>query len=142
MVLVAAPETTTRVALAEPRVHFKHLLGTVGFKHGLSGLNGILLGNIDREMHVISAKAEIAEFKSEAFEIPERLGAGVNMRLLPEAVVVAFGLKHHRHPVIPGVTRNLFRATARYILQNVSLPVAPFRGQAIACRVRQKSKMV
>ena len=105
MVLVAAPEITTRVALAEPWVHFKHLLGTVGFEHGLSGLNGILLGNIDWEMHVISAKAEIAEFKSEAFEIPERLGAGVDMGLLPEAVVVAFGLKHHGHPIVPRVMR-------------------------------------
>ena len=100
MMFIAAPETTKRVAPAASWVHFKHLFGTVGFEHGLSGLNGILLGNIDWEMHVISAKAEIAEFKSEAFEIPERLGTGVNMRLLPEAVVVAFGLKHHGHPIV------------------------------------------
>ena len=105
MMLVAAPETTTRVALAEPWVHFKHLLGTVGFKHGLCGLNGILLGNIDWEMHMTSAKAEIAEFKPEAFEIPERLGAGIDMGLPPETVVVALGFEHHGDPIITCVMR-------------------------------------
>ena len=94
-----------RVALAEPRVRLKHLFCTVGFEYGLSSFNGELLGNIDWEMHVISAKAEIAEFKSEAFEIPERLGRGFDMGLLPEAVVVAFGLKHHGDPVVSCVMR-------------------------------------
>ena len=105
MVLIAAPESAPRVTLAKPWVRLKHLLGTVGFEHSLSVLNRILLGNIDREMHMTSAKAEIAEFKPEAFEIPERLGAGIDMGLLQEAVVVAFGLKHHGDPIITCVMR-------------------------------------
>ena len=105
MVLIATPETTTRVALTEPWMRLKHLLGTIGFKHGLSGLNGILLGNINREMHMTSAKAEIAEFKPEAFEIPERLGTGIDMGLPSETVVVALGFEHHGNPIVTCVMR-------------------------------------
>jgi len=112
MVFVSAPESTSWVAFVKSRVHLEHLLGTVGFEHGLSGLNGVFLRNIDREMHVTSAKAEVAEFKPEAFKIPERLGAGIDMRLLLEAVVVAFGLEHHGDPVVSCVNRWLFIASA------------------------------
>jgi hypothetical protein len=116
MVLVTAPESTTWVALSEPWVHLKQLLGTVGFEHDLSGLNGVLFRDVDWEMHVTSAKAEVAEFKPEVFEFPERLGAGVDMRLLLEAVVVAFGFEHHGDPVVSCVMRWLFMASAIYIL--------------------------
>ena len=116
--LVPAPESTSRVPLAESRVHIKHPLGTVGFEHGLGGLDGVLLGDIDREMHVTSAEAEVAEFKPESFEIPKRLGAGIDMRLPLEAVVVAFGFEHHGDPVVSCVSRWLFIASAIFILHS------------------------
>jgi len=112
MVFVSAPESTPWVAFVKSRVHLEHLLGTIGFKHGISGLNGVFLRNIDREMHVTSAKTEVAEFKPEAIKIPERLGAGVDMRLFFKTVVVAFGLKHHGDPVVSCVSRWLFIASA------------------------------
>jgi len=112
MVFVSAPESTPWVAFVKSRVHLKHLSCTVGFEHGLSGLNGVLFRDVDREMHVTSAKAKVAEFKPEAFKIPERLGAGVDMRLFFKTVVVAFGLKHHGDPVVSCVRRWLFIASA------------------------------
>ena len=81
MVFVSTPETTTWVALAESRVRFEHLPSAVRFNHGLSGLDGVFFRDIDRKMHMTSAKSKVAEFKPESFKIPERLGAGVNMRL-------------------------------------------------------------
>lgn len=116
MVFVPAPKSTSWVAFVETWVRFEHLLGTVGFEHDLSGLDGVLPRNVNWEVHVTSAKTEVAEFKPEAFEIPERLGAGVDMGLLLEAVVVAFGLEHHGDPVVSCVMRWLFMALAIYIL--------------------------
>ena len=109
---VAAPESTPWVAFVKSRVRLEHLLGTVGFEHGLSGLNRVFLRNIDREMHMTSAKTEVAEFKPEAFKIPERLSAGIDMRLFFKTVVVAFSLKHHGDPVVSCVSRWLFIASA------------------------------
>ena len=75
-----------------------------------------------------SAEAKVAEFKPEVFKIPERLGAGVDMRLLFETVVVAFGFKHHGHPVVSCVNRLLFMATAIYILHIVFCSCRAFIG--------------
>ena len=105
MVFVSAPESASRVALVKSGVRLEHLLGTVGFEHGLSGLDGVFFRDVDREVHVTSAKAEVEEFKPEAFEISERLGTGVDMGLFLEAVVVAFGLEHHGDPVVSCVIR-------------------------------------
>ena len=116
MVFVSAPETTARVTLPESRMCFEHLPRAVRFKHGLSGLDGVLFRDIYWEMHVTSAKTKVAEFKPESFKIPERLGAGVDMRLFFETVVVAFGFKHHRDPIVSCVMRWLFMASAIYIL--------------------------
>ena len=138
MVFVSAPESAPWVPLAESGMLLEHLSRAVGFEHGLSGLNGVLLRNIDREMHVTSAKTEVAEFKPEAFKIPERLGAGVDMRLFFKTVVVAFGLKHHGDPVVSCVSRWLFIASATYITHLNIFSCRTFRGQAKACRTRQK----
>jgi len=138
MVFVSTPETTTWVAFAESRVRFKHLFCAVGFEYGFSGLNGILFRYIYWEMHVASAEAKVAEFKSKSFKIPERLGAGVDMRLFFETVIVAFGFKHHGHPVVSCVNRLLFMATAIYILHIVFCSCRVLIGQARACRTRQK----
>jgi len=116
MVFVSTPEITTWVSFAESRVRLKHLFCTIGFKHGLSGLDGVLFRDVYREMHVTSAKTKVAKFKLEAFKIPERLGTGIDMRLFFETVVVAFGFKHHGYPIVSCVNRLLFMATAIYII--------------------------
>jgi hypothetical protein len=115
MVFVSTPETTAGIALAESRVCFKHLSCTIGFEHSLSSLNGVFFRNIYWEMHVTSSKAEVSEFEPEVFQIPERLGASVDMRLFFETIVVTFGFKHHSHPIVSCVNRWLFMASAIYI---------------------------
>ena len=142
MVFVAAPETAAWVAFAESGVRLEHPPGAVGFEHGLSGLDGVPFGDVDGEVDVASAVAEVAEFEPEAFELPERLGARVDARLFLEAVVVAFGFEHHGHPVVAGVTRKLFRATARYVnLHKLFSPVAPVQGAGgTPARARQKQR--
>ena len=49
------------------------------------------------------------------------------------------GDKHHGHPIVSGVTRNLFRATAGYIFQNFSRSCCTFLGHTlVVCRVQRK----
>jgi hypothetical protein len=91
---------------------------------------------------VTSAKAEVAEFKPESFKIPERFNTRVDMRLFFETVVVAFGFKHHSHPIVSCVNRWLFMATAHYTYHIIFCSCRTFRGQANACRVRQKRDML
>jgi len=70
VVLVPAPESATRVALAKTWVRLKHSRSAVGFEHGFSGLDGVPFGDVDGEVDVATAVAEVAEFEPEAFEIP------------------------------------------------------------------------
>ncbi len=68
----------------------------------------------------------------------ERLEKNVDIDLFSKTVISVVGDEHHGHPVIAGVTRNLFRATANYIFHNNFFSCRTFRGQANVCRVRQK----
>jgi len=139
MVFVSAPESSLWVTFAKSWVRLKHLLSTVGFEHGLSGLDGVLLRNVNGEMYVTPAKAKVTEFKSEVLKIPERLGAGVDMRLSLEAVVVAFGFKHHGDPVVSCVMRWLFMAFAIYILHGFCILSRLYRaGKMPAARDKKK----
>ena len=79
---------------------------------------------------MVHSEAKVTEFEAESFQIMERLNAGVNIDLFSETVISVVGDKHHRHPVIAGVTRNLFRATATYDIHIfLFFPVAPFKGR-------------
>jgi hypothetical protein len=142
MVFVAAPESAAGVSLSEAWEVFEHFLGGVRFQHDLCNLNGVPLWYIDQEVDMVKGKAEVAELKPEAFEVMERLGADVNVDLFSKTVVSVVGDEHHGHPVIASVTRNLFRATANYIFHNNFFSCRTFRGQANACRVRQKRHIV
>jgi len=55
----------------------------------------------------------------------ERFGTGFLVFLFLETVISVFGDKQHGHPVISGVTRNLFRAYATFIYQIFHVPAAP-----------------
>jgi len=65
-------------------------------------------------MNMIEGKTEVAELKPETLQVVERLEEDVDVDLFSKTVISIVGDKHHRHPVIAGVTRNLFRATAIY----------------------------
>ena len=67
---------------------------------------------------MVHGEAEVAELEPEAFEFMERLGADVDVDLFSEAVVSVVSDEHHGHPVVAGVTRNLFRAYAVYNIHN------------------------
>ena len=49
---------------------------------------------------MISSETKITELKPKTFQIPECLGACINVRLFPEAVESAFSCKHHSYPVV------------------------------------------
>jgi hypothetical protein len=68
--------------------------------------------------------------------------AEVNLNLLSKAIISVMGDKHHRHPVITGVTRNLFRATATHSIHTSFISCRVVIGQANACRTRQESNVV
>jgi len=66
-------------------------------------------------VNVVQGKAEVTELETETFEFMERLDADVNIDLLSKTSIPVVGDKNHCHPIVTGVTRNLFRATATYI---------------------------
>jgi hypothetical protein len=84
------------------------------------------------------AKPKSPNSNPEALQVMERPNAGVDIDLFSKTVISVVGFKHHGHPVIAGVTRNLFRATAHYIHYTIFFSFRVREGQARACRVRQK----
>ena len=67
---------------------------------------------------MIPGETKLAEFKTKTFQFPKRLYTCVNMFLLFETLISLMGDKHHGHPVIAGVARNLFRAIATFHIHN------------------------
>ena len=94
-------------------------------------------------MHMIFGKPEFTEFETKAFQVMERLDAGVDMALFSKIPISVMCGKHHSHPAIAGVTRNLFRAYATFIYQKFHVPVAPIEGTPyMVCRVRQENDII
>ena len=91
---------------------------------------------------MVQSKTEITELEPETFEVMECLDASINIDLFSETIISVVGDKHHRHPVIAGVIRNLFRATTTYNIHNFCVSCRTFEGQVHTCRVRQKTNMV
>ncbi len=136
--IIPAPESTTWVSLSETWKGFEHFLGSIGLQHDLSGLYGVPFRDVHQEVDMVECKTKVSELKTESFQVVERLDADVDVDLLSKTVISVVGDKHHGHPVIAGVTRNLFRATANYIFHTDIFSCRTFIGQANACRVRQK----
>ena len=90
---------------------------------------------------MIEGKAKVAELKPKAFQIVECLNAGVDVNLLSEAAISVVGDEHHGHPVITGVTHNLFRATAIYNIHEFFSPVASLKGRQMPA-ARDKKRIV
>ena len=82
---------------------------------------------------MVQSETKVTELKPKAFEIMERLDAGVDIDLFSKTVISIVGDKHHGYPVITGVTRNLFRATANYINHTIffSCRVAKGAGECL-----------
>ena len=87
---------------------------------------------------MVECKTEFSKLKTESFQVVECLEKDVDIDLFSKTVIPVVGDEHHSHPVIASVTRNLFRATANYIFHTNIFSCRTFRGQANACRVRQK----
>ena len=80
-------------------------------------------------MHVVFSEAEFTELKAEALQVSERLDTSIDVTLFSEISVSFVCGKHHGHPIISGVTRNLFRAIATYNFHNF----------CISCRTNQRA---
>jgi hypothetical protein len=57
---------------------------------------------------MIQGETEVTEFKPKSLQVMECLNADLDVYLFSKTIVSVVGDKHHRHPVITGVTRNLF----------------------------------
>ena len=79
---------------------------------------------------MIPGEPKIPKLIPKAFHPVERLGTGVDILLFFQAVVPVFGDEKHGHPVIAGVTRNLFRASANCVIQLFLVSCRTIRGQA------------
>ena len=91
---------------------------------------------------MVQGEAEVAKLKPEAFEVTKCLSTDIDIDLFSKTIISVMGDKHHGHPVIAGITRNLFRAPAIYNIHNFFDSCRTVKGQADACRVRQKIDMV
>jgi len=118
MVFIATPKATSRKSLSETSMSFKHSFSTPRLQHNLCIPYRIIFWQVHLKMNVIACETKILEFKAESFEFKKSLDAGVDVRLLPETVIPVLSDKNHRHPVISGVTRNLFSANTTNIFQN------------------------
>jgi len=114
IMLISTPKPTAWIPLSKPWKTLKHLLSSMRFQHDLRGLHGVSFRDVHKEMYMVQGETKITELKPKSFQVMERLDTGVDIELLSKTVISVMGDKHHRHPVIAGVTRNLFRATAIY----------------------------
>jgi hypothetical protein len=78
-------------------------------------------------MYVVFSEAEFAELNAKAFKVPERLDTGVDVAFFSEVPVSFVCWKHHGHPVIAGVIRNLLELSL-----HTTLIILYF-----SCRVRE-----
>jgi hypothetical protein len=135
--LISAPKPTAWITFPKTRKGLEHFPSRIGFEHDLRGLHRVPLRDVDQKVNMVEGKAKVTELKPKAFQIIECLDTGVDIEFFSKTVISVVGDKHHRHPVIAGVTRNLFRATAMYNIHEFS-PVASLKKQATACCTRQK----
>ena len=68
---------------------------------------------------MVHSKTKVAKLETKAFQFMECLNTGFDIDLFSKTIISIVGDKHHCHPVISGVTRNLFRATAIYNIHNL-----------------------
>ena len=140
MMLIPAPETSSWVPFPEPWMNLEHFFSTIRLEHNLCIFDRVPLWDVHLEVNMVPCESEVAELETEAFQVMERLGARIYVRLFSETVISFLGDEHHCHPVIAGVTRNLFRAIAIYIYQNFSRILSHLcrAHPYMVCRVRQK----
>ena len=116
--VISTPKSATWVSFAKTRESFKHLFSAVRFQHNFSSLNRVSFWDVNQKVDMVQGEAKVTELKTKTFEFMECLDTGVNIDLFSKAVVPVVGDKHHGHPVISGVTHNLFRATTTYNIHN------------------------
>lgn len=136
IMIISTPKPTTWIMFPKPWKPLKHLLGSIRFQHDLRGLNRVSFRNVHQKMHMVQSKTKVTKFKTKSLQFTKCLDTSVNVDLLPKIVISVLGDKHHRHPGIAIVTRNLFRATAIYNIHNFYDSYRTVTGQADACRVR------
>jgi len=89
---------------------------------------------------MVPGKTKIAKLKPKTFHFMKRTSASIYMLLLLETVIPFLGNKQHCHPVIAGVTRNLFRAIAIYNFHIFVFSCRTFMGQTLSGLPRATKK--
>ena len=130
MVFISTPKTTSRKPLSETRMTFKHMFCTPRLQHNLCITDRILFRQVHLKMNMISSETKILKLKTKSFQFIKPLNTGIDMRLLPETVIPILSDENHGHPVISGVTRNLFRANTTNTFQNFAQSCRASIGQA------------
>ena len=139
MMFVPTPETPSWVPFPEPRMCLEHFLSAMGLEHNLCIFDRVPFWDIHLEVYMVPGETKVAELEPKAFQVMERFSAGVNVGLFPETVISFLGDEHHCHPVIAGVNRNLFRASATFIYQNFHASCRTFVGHT-SCGVSHATK--
>jgi len=121
---------------------FKHPFSTPGFKHDLSGLNRVTFRYVHLKMNMIPGETKVTKLKTKTFQFTKCTNAGIYMSLLLKTLIPFMSDKHHSHPVISGVTRNLFRANATYIFQDYRISCCAFRRQTSGLLRATKKRIV
>jgi hypothetical protein len=137
--IVSAPEPATWVSFSKPGKCFKNFFCGIRFQHNLRGFNRVPFRDVHQEVDMVHGEPEVAELKPKSLQIMERLDTDVNIGLFSETSIPVVGDKNHRHPIVAGVSRNLFRAAAIYNYHTIFCSCRVFIGQANACRTRQKT---
>jgi len=88
---------------------------------------------------MVSSETKLTKFKTKSFTFPECVKTSVNMDLFSETHIPVMGDKHHGHPIVSSITRNLFSITTTYNFQNLSNSCCTFQGHTlVVCRVQRK----
>ena len=81
----------------------KHASRGARFEHNLRYLNRVALWDICLEMGMAAAETKGSKYEAAPLEFAKGCRAGIDVRLLLEAVIPALGHEHERYPIVPRV---------------------------------------
>ena len=147
MVLVPAPETSTRIAVPKTWMRLKHSLSAARFQHYFRNCNAISLGDVCLKVNVVAAVTYFPELEAVRFEFFERAGTCIYVGLFHETKKCTLTLEHERNPVVAGINPFFFTANAIHFTHSLTTPDrasyrAPPAGGAARYRLTQERNSV
>jgi len=130
---ITTPKSTSWIPFPEPQVRLKYSFYITRFQHNLCFPDRVPFGYVHLKVNMVSSETKLTKFKTKFLTFLKRFQTGIYMGLFPKTHIPVMGNKHHRHPIVSGVTQNLFRAPASFPFQNLHNPVAPLKGTPLWC---------